>query len=966
MSHRSVLRLFTPAMAAMLVILGSGLAAAAPEETGFGPWKAMPVFDDGRLMPLDTFARGVVDTICGRTSPKLRLVGATVDGATESELKLPRELFPDGEPRKFSAAELVFSWLVEPEKWERVPFLRAGHEQLRQELLGLPISAEDAGRLKYVSPWQVENAPAFRERLAELSKKQREAQRAGERLELSGLDAKVSELYEAYTTYRQLTFNPTAPDANFSRFLDKLGTATQMWRDLEQRLGQFQQLDPEGELSKQVSAANESMQQLAEHASIPTWALGDVEPAVVAFRDASRSISRQFEEHRRRLERNPPQWEAGQLERIRLALGKLKIQTSDLAHQANEMLLALYDNGDTLRLVPALNAGALEENRDTSDDAQPWLSLQTLILGSDAVLAGYPKQAIDRVRGSFEAAATAYVERSSPDRSTRFAAAVNDFASDVRALAESIEPLRAELPIEHRDEALINATAYPPPGALSAELHYNKLDPFFWSWLVSLLAVICFALGFGLLRRPMFWTGLVVLLLAQVFTLYGFGLRSYITGWAPVTNMFETVIFVALVVALMGLWFTMSPMLWPGLAAAWRLTAVPKTPEAGKPSEDDRKLFSEAAWTLGRWISALVRLALGIWVFVILTMTPYGSGGETVIALVPRTDVGSSVPTGNDLLTWLVSLCVLVPTVWYVPRAAVTAALSLFTIPYVLRREGIGRAADRTLGRKPFAIVGASVGFFAAYLAYYSPVFDQDISPLMPVLRDNFWLTIHVLTITASYGAGGLAWGLGLLALGYYLFGKYRDPVKPPASVIAEGHRPAGDYQAPAEAFTRRPPEACASLSTFVYKSMQVAVLLLAAGTILGGLWADVSWGRFWGWDPKEVWALISLLTYLAILHGRYAGWFGNFGLSVGSVIGATAILMAWYGVNFVLPAGLHSYGQGAGGQLQVGIVVALNWLFVGAAAVRYYRERSRHVEPKQAHTLGQPNEASAPVEETV
>ena len=96
----------------------------------------------------------------------------------------------------------------------------------------------------------------------------------------------------------------------------------------------------------------------------------------------------------------------------------------------------------------------------------------------------------------------------------------------------------------------------------------------------------------------------------------------------------------------------------------------------------------------------------------------------------------------------------------------------------------------------------------------------------------------------------------------------------------------------------------------------------MAAGTILGGLWADVSWGRFWGWDPKEVWALISLLTYLAILHGRYAGWFGDFGLAVGSVLGATAIVFSWYGVNFVLGVGLHSYGFGAGGQLEVGLGV--------------------------------------------
>ena len=73
-------------------------------------------------------------------------------------------------------------------------------------------------------------------------------------------------------------------------------------------------------------------------------------------------------------------------------------------------------------------------------------------------------------------------------------------------------------------------------------------------------------------------------------------------------------------------------------------------------------------------------------------------------------------------------------------------------------------------------------------------------------------------------------------------------------------------------------------LANFIYRAMQVGVLLIAAGTILGGVWADYSWGRFWGWDPKEVWALITLLVYLVPLHGRFAGWVSMFGLVFASV----------------------------------------------------------------------------------
>jgi hypothetical protein len=189
--------------------------------------------------------------------------------------------------------------------------------------------------------------------------------------------------------------------------------------------------------------------------------------------------------------------------------------------------------------------------------------------------------------------------------------------------------------------------------------------------------------------------------------------------------------------------------------------------------------------------------------------------------------------------------------------------------------------------------VVTAVAFAGTFIAWFFPIPGKQFSPLQPVLRDNFWLTIHVLTIVSSYAAGALAWGLGCLSLGYYLLGRYG------AGAMGK----------------RKPPEACTALAGFIYNAMQVAVLLLAAGTILGGLWADVSWGRFWGWDPKEVWALVSLLAYIAILHGRYAGWIGTFGLAAGSVIGAAVIGMSWYGVNFLLGAGLHSYGFGQGGR---------------------------------------------------
>jgi cytochrome c biogenesis factor len=119
------------------------------------------------------------------------------------------------------------------------------------------------------------------------------------------------------------------------------------------------------------------------------------------------------------------------------------------------------------------------------------------------------------------------------------------------------------------------------------------------------------------------------------------------------------------------------------------------------------------------------------------------------------------------------------------------------------------------------------------------------------------------------------------------------------------------------------------SATQATYRAVQIGVVLLAPGIILGGIWADYSWGRFWGWDPKETWALIALLGYIALLHARLTGWIQNFGMLAGSVVASCLVIMAWYGVNFVLGAGLHSYGFGAGGVEYVTAFVIAQLIFV-------------------------------------
>jgi cytochrome c-type biogenesis protein CcsB len=215
-----------------------------------------------------------------------------------------------------------------------------------------------------------------------------------------------------------------------------------------------------------------------------------------------------------------------------------------------------------------------------------------------------------------------------------------------------------------------------------------------------------------------------------------------------------------------------------------------------------------------------------------------------------------------------------------------------------------------------YLVAALPATFLALLLVHQMPIaMPASIDPLVPVLRDNFWLTVHVLTITLSYAAFLLAWAFGNVMFILYIFHPAR---------------------------TRQN----ASLHFWLYRIMQLGVLLLATGTILGGVWANYSWGRFWGWDPKETWALIALLCYLTALHGRLAGWWTEFGLVVASVVCFLAVLMAWYGVNFVLGKGLHSYGFGIGGETYVAIGVTADLLFVGFAIWRYSTSKRAAIEP--------------------
>lgn len=193
-----------------------------------------------------------------------------------------------------------------------------------------------------------------------------------------------------------------------------------------------------------------------------------------------------------------------------------------------------------------------------------------------------------------------------------------------------------------------------------------------------------------------------------------------------------------------------------------------------------------------------------------------------------------------------------------------------------------------------FAIAGLCYNVLCLMMMKFAQgMLDEGISPLVPVLRDNFWLSTHVTTVILSYAALALSWLLSNALLLRHRFGK----------ISSHEYR----YQV-----------------DLIYTCIKYGVVLLSAGVILGGVWADYSWGRFWGWDPKETWSLIVLLVYMAILHGKYSSWIPSLRF-VPLVAGAfMSVMMAWFGVNYILASGLHSYGFSEGGAIFLGSFFAI------------------------------------------
>ncbi len=211
-------------------------------------------------------------------------------------------------------------------------------------------------------------------------------------------------------------------------------------------------------------------------------------------------------------------------------------------------------------------------------------------------------------------------------------------------------------------------------------------------------------------------------------------------------------------------------------------------------------------------------------------------------------------------------------------------------------------------------LTATTLGAAFHFLGFRYAAEGDTMGMLVAVLDSNFWLATHVVTITIGYGAAMVAALVGHILLVQLI-------AKPEAREQAE------------------------SLLQTARGTAVTALFFTTLGTILGGIWADQSWGRFWGWDPKENGALLIILWLLFVLHGRLAGLLGR--AAYASTLGLTSVtvVMAWFGVN-LLSVGLHNYGFSQKNMIWIMAITILEIVF---AAVGYFVAKSRRTGPAEA-----------------
>lgn len=244
---------------------------------------------------------------------------------------------------------------------------------------------------------------------------------------------------------------------------------------------------------------------------------------------------------------------------------------------------------------------------------------------------------------------------------------------------------------------------------------------------------------------------------------------------------------------------------------------------------------------------------------------------------------------------------------------------------------GLGLILERFWRNAVGLVVGSSLGFVTLIIAHNLALGGDTLEMLQAVLDTNFWLATHVVIVTLGYSSTYVA---GFLAIIYLIRGLFTTGLDPATA---------------------------RSLARMVYGIVCFATLFSFIGTVLGGIWADQSWGRFWGWDPKENGALIIVLWNALILHARWGGMVRERGLMNLAVIGNIVTSWSWFGTN-MLGVGLHSYGFMSGAFLWLGgfVLSQLALVALGCLPLEKWRSFRGGSAPSGPSTPSRPPSSKA------
>jgi ABC-type transport system involved in cytochrome c biogenesis permease subunit len=768
----------------------------------YTPWYSFPVQVDGRVKPYSTAAIEAVRSITGREKFEEQPAVAVY---------LQWSLCPDGAPGK------------EFTEWEKKEFISCDHKGLREQIFAHlePEEREKHKDGKHVAPADLRNSPGFHALIDSAAAKRKQDPEKAQH-NMSPEERKAEEVAGRLVEFDAITQRPPdsargqrQPDPLHFVALDRVASggwfSLGQLRDMVQEPGDHPEKwmivmydrlarTPQLYIAKepeQIAALEKFQQQIKDRA--PKKALDELQQImnehsdrlVARFDELQQAGNndgalRLFDEIARTKEDKERIFAV-----IRESKGGgqrdvLKVLRNVLEDQDREKLEGLRKRVDA-----AIAKGYRADDPQYRVIHLDYLEARYPYLYRDSLAAQkFPREQAEAVLLSYKQLVDAY-QTNKPEE---FSEKSQAFFARLQEVSERYTTYPGEDTVGDRLGGLFRGrpTQNPAPALLNLEMQFNKRMPFMWAWIVMLVAMVGFITSMAIQSRAAYVIAFGAYLVSLGFQLFGFFARITIAGRPPVSNMYETVVWVAFMSAIFAL----------------------------------------------------------------------------ILELIYR--------------------------------------------------------------KRVIALAGAMVSTLGLVLADQLPLaLDPKISPLVPVLRNNYWLTIHVLTIVSSYAGGTLAWGLGNIALALLAFGRPRlDVLK--------------------------------TLSTFTYRAIQIAVLLLATGTFLGGWWAADSWGRFWGWDPKEVWALIALVCYVIPLHARYIGWVKDFGLAVSAVLCYAAIVMSWYGVNFVLGAGLHSYGFGGGGPWWVfwAGLINIEWVLV---ASMIYLAKKPEVERAAPILAGDVNQDTPP-----